>query len=130
MNIDAGEAPYFVDLVRDRLVQHLGDTDFNHSGLRIYTSLDPDLQRVAAESVTEGMKVVDDQVEKQHARRMKAGDDTPINYPQVALVALNPHTGQVLALVGGRNYGASRLIMQCNIARLAPSQAVRLCRGF
>ena len=30
-------------------------------------------------------------------------------YPQVALVALNPHTGQVLALVGGRNYGASQL---------------------
>ena len=52
MNIDAGEAPYFVDLVRDRLVQHMGDTDFNHSGLRIYTSLDPDLQRVAAEAVT------------------------------------------------------------------------------
>ena len=50
MNIDAGEAPYFVDLVRDRLVQHLGDTDFNHQGLRIYTSLDPDLQREATRS--------------------------------------------------------------------------------
>ena len=73
MNIDAGEAPYFVDLVRDRLVQHLGDTDFNHSGLRIYTSLDPDLQQVAAEAVTQGMKVVDEQVEKLHARRVKAG---------------------------------------------------------
>ena len=109
MNIDAGEAPYFVDLVRDRLVQRMGDTDFNHSGLRIYTSLDPDLQQVAAESVTQGMKVVDEQVEKLHARRVKQGDTTPINYPQVALVALNPHTGQVLALVGGRNYGASQL---------------------
>jgi penicillin-binding protein 1B len=108
MNVDAGEGPYFVDLVRDRLVQRLGDTDFNHEGLRIYTSLDPDLQRVAAESVTQGMKVVDELVEKLHARRVKAGDDTPINYPQVALVALNPHTGQVLALVGGRNYGASQ----------------------
>ena len=48
------------------------------------------------------------QVEKLHARRVKAGDDSPIVYPQVALVALNPHTGQVLALVGGRNYGASQ----------------------
>jgi penicillin-binding protein 1B len=108
MNIDAGEAPYFVDLVRDRLVQHLGDTDFNHQGLRIYTSLDPDLQRVASDAVAEGMKAVDVQVEKQHARRVKAGDDSPIVYPQVALVALNPHTGQVLALVGGRNYGSSQ----------------------
>jgi penicillin-binding protein 1B len=108
MNIDAGEAPYFVDLVRDRLVQHLGDTDFNHQGLRIYTSLDPDLQRVASDAVAEGMKAVDVQVEKQHARHVKAGDDSPIVYPQVALVALNPHTGQVLALVGGRNYGSSQ----------------------
>ncbi len=109
INFDAGEAPYFVDLVRDRLVQHMGEADFNHSGLRIYTSLDPDLQRLASEAVTEGMKGVDLLVEKLHARRVKAGDDdAPINYPQVALVALNPHTGQVLALVGGRNYGASQ----------------------
>ena len=49
------------------------------------------------------------QVEKAHARRVKKGDTTPATYPQVALVALNPHTGQVLALVGGRNYGASQL---------------------
>ena len=54
MNVDAGEAPYFVDLVRDRLAQHMGDADFNHSGLRIYTSLDPDLQRLASDAVTEG----------------------------------------------------------------------------
>ncbi len=108
INVDAGEAPYFVDLVRDRLVQHMGEADFNHSGLRIYTSLDPDLQRLASEAVTEGMKGVDLQVEKLHARRVKAGDDSPITYPQVALVALNPHTGQVLALVGGRNYGVSQ----------------------
>jgi penicillin-binding protein 1B len=108
INFDAGEAPYFVDLVRDRLVQHLGDADFNHEGLRIYTSLDPDLQQAATNAVAEGMKVVDVQVERLHARRVKAGDESPIVYPQVALVALNPHTGQVLALVGGRNYGVSQ----------------------
>ncbi len=108
INVDAGEAPYFVDLVRDRLSQHMGEADFNHSGLRIYTSLDPDLQRLAADAVAQGMKTVDVQVEKLHARRVKAGDDSPITYPQVALVALNPHTGQVLALVGGRNYGTSQ----------------------
>ena len=109
MNVDAGEAPYFVDLVQTRLAERLGDTDFNHEGLRIYTSLDPDLQQVAADAVAEGMKGVDAQVEKLHARRVKEGDTSPIVYPQVALVALNPHTGQVLALVGGRNYGASQL---------------------
>jgi penicillin-binding protein 1B len=106
--VDAGEAPYFVDLVRERLAQRLADTDYNQEGLRIYTSLDPQLQQAATEAVDAEMKVVDEQVERLHARRVKAGDDTPIIYPQVALVALNPHTGEVLALVGGRNYGASQ----------------------
>lgn len=108
-NIDAGQAPYFVDLVRDRLVQKLGDADFNNEGLRIYTSLDPDLQQAARDAVSEGIKEVDKQVEAMHARRVKRGDKSPLVYPQVALVALNPHTGQVLALVGGRSYGASQL---------------------
>ena len=45
-SVDASEAPYFVDLVHDRLQQKLGDRDFNHEGLHIYTSLDPDLQRL------------------------------------------------------------------------------------
>jgi penicillin-binding protein 1B len=106
--VDAGEAPYFVDLVRERLAARMGDTDYNTEGLRIYTSLDPDLQRAAGDAVAEGMKNVDTLVERLHARRVKAGDNTPIIYPQVALVALDPHTGQVLALVGGRNYGESQ----------------------
>jgi penicillin-binding protein 1B len=106
--VDAGEAPYFVDLVREQLSQRLGDADYNQEGLRIYTSLDPELQRAATEAVDAEMKVVDAQVERLHARRVKAGDETPIVYPQVAMVALNPHTGEVLALVGGRNYGASQ----------------------
>ena len=54
------------------------------------------------------MHVVDEQVDKLHARREEARRSRII-YPQVALVALNPHTGQVLALVGGRNYGGSQL---------------------
>ena len=46
-------------------------------------------------------------MDKLHARDKKRG--RPYVYPQVALVALNPHTGQVLALVGGRSYGNSQL---------------------
>ncbi len=116
-SMNAGEAPYFVDLVRDQLTRTLGpDTDFNSQGLRIYSSLDPDLQRVATDAVTEGMKIVDAQVEKRRARAAKLAAASKkhiappeIPDPQVALVALNPHTGQVLALVGGRNYGLSQL---------------------
>ncbi len=102
-NVDASEAPYFIDLVHEQLVQRLGD-DLSRQSLRIYTSLDPQLQRVASEAVEIGMRNVDEQVRRLHAKQ-----SGPIAYPQVALLALNPHTGQILALVGGRNYGTSQL---------------------
>jgi penicillin-binding protein 1B len=105
-SVDASEAPYFVDLVRDQLTQRLGETEFNREGLRIYTSLDPDLQRAAADAVEVGMRNVDQMVEQLHPHRKP---DETLLYPQVSLVALNPHTGQVLALIGGRNYGNSQL---------------------
>ncbi|MDP9016834.1 MAG: transglycosylase domain-containing protein, partial [Candidatus Eremiobacteraeota bacterium] len=101
-NVDASEAPYFVDLVHDQLVQRVGDSGMNQS-LRIYTSLDPDLQRAASEAVEVGMRNVDDQVRKAHH------SNGPMTLPQVAMIALNPHTGQILALVGGRNYTVSQL---------------------
>ncbi len=118
-SVDASEAPYFVDLVRDDLVQKLGDRDFNREGLHIYTSLDPDLQREATATIDSTIHVVDEQVDRLYARRRKlakakgvvesAGTPEVVIYPQVTLIALNPHTGQVLALVGGRNYGGSQL---------------------
>jgi len=107
-NVDAGEAPYFVDLVHDQVVQRIGDQDLSHQNLRIYTSLDPDLQQAASEAVEIGMRNVDEIIRKRH-KTPKGEQPTPITYPQVALVALNPHTGQILALVGGRNYGLSQL---------------------
>ena len=103
-DVDASEAPFFVDLVHDQIVQRIGDYDSGHSSLRIYTSLDPELQKAAADAVEVGMRHVDEMV---RAQRRKGGPPTAM--PQVALVALNPHTGQVLALVGGRNYAASQL---------------------
>ncbi len=106
---DASEAPYFVDLVRDQLVQRLGDRDFNGEGLRIYTSLDPDLQQLATAAVDSTVPLIDAKVDRLHARAKKLGLPYDNIYPQVALVALNPHTGQVLALVGGRNYGTSQV---------------------
>jgi len=106
-SMEASEAPYFVDLVHDQLTQKFGDRDFNREGLRIYTSLDPELQRLATTALDATIHVVDQQVDKLHARDKKLGK--PYIYPQVALVALDPHTGQVLALVGGRSYGSSQL---------------------
>jgi penicillin-binding protein 1B len=117
-NVEASDAPYFVDMVKETLASKYSETDLNENAYRIYTTIDPDLQHAAAEAVAEGIKLVDDQVAKQRTRRVKTGTgknatvqetkvDGPI--PQVALVALDPHTGEVLALVGGRNYGFSQL---------------------
>ena len=80
------------------------DTDFQSNAYRVYTTLDLRLQRVAADAIANGMKKVDDIVKRQ--RRFKG--QTPPE-PQVALVAIDPHTGQVKAVAGGRNYGASQL---------------------
>lgn len=111
-SVDAGEAPYFVDLVREHLTQRYGDRDINGEGLHIYTSLDPDLQRIASNAIELGMRKVDAMVRRRYTHKGRDGVVTTtanITYPQVALIALNPHTGQVLTLVGGRNYGMSQL---------------------
>ena len=117
-NVEASDAPYFVDLVKDQLSNQYNETELNEQDMRIYTTLDPDLQTAAAEAVEVGMKLVDEQVLKQRTHKTKVGtganaktevkvDSGPM--PQVAVVVLNPHTGEVLALVGGRNYGMSQL---------------------
>jgi penicillin-binding protein 1B len=98
------EAPYFVDLVTDTLQNKFQDTDFRSNAFRIYTTLDMNLQRAAADAVRNGMEIVDAQIRKQ--RRFR-GQKPP--EAQVALVAIDPHTGEVKALVGGRNYGVSQL---------------------
>jgi penicillin-binding protein 1B len=101
---ESTEAPYFVDLVNDDLQNHFQDKDFQSTSYRIYTTLDLDLQRAAVESVRIGMQHVDEQLKRQ--RRFK---NVPFPDPQVALIALDPHTGDIKALIGGRNYGTSQL---------------------
>jgi penicillin-binding protein 1B len=98
------EAPYFVDLVNNTLQDRFQDTDFQSNAFRVYTTLDLRLQRLAAEAIAAGMRHVDEQIK--HQKRFKG--QTPPE-PQVALVAIDPHTAEVKALVGGQNYGRSQL---------------------
>ena len=96
-------APYFVDLVADELQTILGDRDTPEAH-EVYTTLDMNLQRAANEAVRIGMQNVD------QVLRKRAGKNAgPLPQAQVALVAIDPHTGEVKALVGGRNYEASQL---------------------
>ncbi len=114
-NVEASDAPYFVDLVRDNLIGKMNERDLNDQSYRIYTTLDPELQRAAAQAVESGIKLVDDQVTKRRTHRVKIAKNKyethvdPGPQAQVALVAMDPHTGQILALVGGRNYAFSQL---------------------
>jgi penicillin-binding protein 1B len=113
-NVESSDAPYFVDMVRDTLTSKFSETDLNDSSYRIYTTLDPDLQKVAAQAVEAGIKLVDDQVKKLRTKKVKVGKKyetkvLPGPQAQVAMVAIDPHTGAVLALVGGRDYGFSQL---------------------
>ncbi|HLJ50144.1 MAG TPA: PBP1A family penicillin-binding protein [Bryobacteraceae bacterium] len=102
-DFESTDAPYFIDIVNDTLTDKFPDYDFQANGYRIYTTLDPALQRDAAEAVRIGMEEVD----KRIAHRKKKDPNYPD--PQCALIAVDPQTGEIKALVGGRNYGMSQL---------------------
>jgi penicillin-binding protein 1B len=101
---ESSDAPYFVDLLNDDLEKRFPGYDFQAHSDKIYTTLDLDLQKAANEAVAAGMKEVD-----AIAHRQKRFHNAPFVEPQCALIALDPHTGEIKALVGGRNYGASQL---------------------
>jgi penicillin-binding protein 1B len=93
-----------VDLVSETLQNRFQDTDLQSNAFRVYTTLDMHLQRAAAEAVRVGMQNVDEQIRRQRRFRGQTPPEA-----QVALVAIDPHTGDVKAVVGGRNYGVSQL---------------------
>ncbi len=92
------EAPYFVDYVNQVVDRESEGLLRKEGAVDVYTTLDLHLQRVAQEAVAEGIV----QVDKELARRRRKGS------PQVALVAVDPRTGEVLAMVGGRSYNQSQ----------------------
>jgi len=102
--VESTDAPFFIDLVNDELQEKFQDHDFQSRTYRVYTTLDMNLQREAAEAVRTGLKEVDERLRKKHKLY-----GTAVPEAQVALVALDAHTGEVRALVGGRNYGMSQL---------------------
>lgn len=96
--IDVSDAPYFADYVQNQLGDMIaGPGSAEH--LRIYTTVDMDLQRAAYAAVTRQLTKLD-QVEK---KRFEPGT------LQAALVAMNARTGEIVAMVGGRDYSRSQL---------------------
>ena len=76
-------ANYFVDYVRQQLINLYGRQKALGGGLRVYTTLNPRMQRLALKAVRSTL---------------------PKRRPEAALVAINPPTGEVKAMVGGRDY--------------------------
>ncbi|MGH9804897.1 MAG: transglycosylase domain-containing protein [Candidatus Acidiferrales bacterium] len=102
--IESSEAPYFVDLVRDSLLGRFTEEDLVSSSYRINTTLDLHLQHAAFQAVQEAMPEVDAKIKERYRHRKE-----PPPQVQVAMVVLDPHTGAVKALIGGRDYAASQL---------------------
>ena len=97
--IDASDAPYMVDYIRDELLLDFTEDELINQDLRVYSTIDPDLQRAAVRAVQSGLAFVYEQ--------LGVTEDTG-NNPQAALVVLDPHTGEILAMVGGGDYSASQ----------------------
>jgi penicillin-binding protein 1B len=102
---DTGDAPYFVDMVKDQLLEKYTEKELTSSSFKIYTGLDLDLQKIASEAIQAGIKEPDEKLAA--IRKRHKGIHLP--ELQVALICLDPHTGEIKALQGGRSYGASQL---------------------
>ena len=93
------EAPNFVDFVGQTLAEsYPGLTTTTNQAVDVHTTLDLHLQRLAQDAVRDGLLNVD-QLLSRRKRRGKA---------EAALIAVDPKTGEILALVGGRSYNQSQ----------------------
>ena len=89
------KAPYFVEYVRQKLEEKYGEKELYRGGLNVYTTLDLRMQEMADAAMAKGLAALD----KRHPRK-----DRQI---QGALIAIEPHSGEIKAMVGGRDYKKS-----------------------
>lgn len=106
------EAPYFVEWVRRILDQRYG-RDLYTSGLRIHTTLDLDMQRIAQRAMEEGLRQIESQPGYRHPKYdpgavEDGGDARETPYLQGLFVAVDPTNGEVKALIGGRDFEDSK----------------------
>ena len=95
---------YFKEEVRKQLVQQFGWERVYQGGLRVYTTIDLDMQKAAESEVMRAITDIEQRQAKRRGNRQPATTD-PL---QAALVALDPATGEVRAMVGGRKFEESK----------------------
>jgi 1A family penicillin-binding protein len=96
-------APYFADVVR--VQSQRASVDVTKGGYRVHTTLDPDVQRAAHEALTTSIAELEARPSYSHPKYGTGKSAT--DYLQGAVVAMDPFTGDVRALVGGRDYAQS-----------------------
>jgi len=106
---DSGDARWFLAALRRQLPDHYDRDLLEREGLRIHATLDLRLQRSAAHALREGLEAIE-------KRFPRVAREDPAQRVQGCIVALRPQTGEVLALVGGRDYGISQFD-RCTQAR-------------
>jgi len=96
---------YFEEQVRQELVERFGWEKVYQGGLRVYSTIDMDLQDAAEASVAQSLKALDEKREALARGRRTPSNPAPL---QAALIAMDPRTGHVRAMVGGRDFAESR----------------------
>jgi 1A family penicillin-binding protein len=111
LDINESSGQYFKEAVRRELVDRFGWPRVSQGGLRVFTTLDIDLQRSAEALVEKNLKDIEGRRGFTHTPRAKLPrvkeGETP-DYLQGALISMDPTNGYVLALVGGRDFTESR----------------------
>jgi penicillin-binding protein 1B len=98
---EGNDAPYFVDFVKHELAERFPPEVLAGEGLRVFTTLDIHQQKLAEQAVTQGLE----QLEKQHSYLVRKETDDRL---EACLIALEPQSGKIRAMVGGRNYRDSQ----------------------
>jgi penicillin-binding protein 1A len=99
---------YFKEEVRQQLVKKFGWERLSEGGLKVYTTIDPEMQRLAEATITRAVEQIEERRSRRtRARKPAAGAGSPERL-EAALVAMDPTTGEVRAMVGGRDFKSSR----------------------
>ena len=104
--VDTSGAPYLVDYIRDSLLKDFSEDVLNNDGLRIETTMDPDLQRAAVDALVKGLKEVNTVVAERNKKRKP---ENQLPEAQGSIIVLDRKTAGILAMVGGGDYATSQL---------------------
>jgi 1A family penicillin-binding protein len=101
---------YFKEAVRREVVDRFGWQRVYQGGLKVYTTMDPELQKASEAIVEKGLLEIESRRGYKHPRRkeVELKEGTSPAYLQAALVSIDPSNGHVVALVGGRDFNESR----------------------